>query len=112
MFFGRSENFRYAFGKPPETRMNFMDGPAQNVYGLLLDISPSGARIFVDNEIPECAGEVKLSFAIMHERIQADASIIWARQLADGWIYGLQLTPNAVREMFISGEVEALKQKK
>lgn len=112
MIFDRTESFRHAFGKPPEVRMKFKSGRENSVFGLLLDISPSGARVFVDNEIPANADSFNISFAITNETIRADCQIIWKKAAASGWIYGLHLTRDAVREMFIADEVKALKEKK
>lgn len=111
MIFDRTESFRHAFGKPPEIRMKFKSGLENSVYGLLLDISPSGARVFVDNEIPLDAAGLNIAFAITHEQINAECAIIWSREAAGGWIYGLHFSCDAVREMFITDEVKALKEK-
>lgn len=112
MIFDRTESFRHAFGKPPEVRMKFKSDRENTVFGLLLDISPSGARVFIDDEIPANAETLNVSFAIMNERINADCLVIWTKAVAGGWIYGLHLTRDAVREMFIADEVKALKEKK
>ena len=112
MIFDRTESFRHAFGKPPEVRMKFKSGRENSVFGLLLDISPSGARVFVDNEIHASTDTLNLSFAITNEKISADCLIIWEKSAAGGWLYGLNLTRDAVREMFIADEVKALKEKK
>lgn len=111
MIFNRTEHFRHAFGKPPEIKLEFNGDSVNTMYGLLLDISPAGARVFADNKIPVDA-KLNISFAIAHERIHAESAIIWAQEAAGGWIYGLHLTRNAVREMFIADEVKALKEKK
>lgn len=112
MIFGRTESFRHAFGKPPEICMKFKSGPENAAYGLLLDISPSGARVFLDDELPLDAAGLSIAFTITHEQIIAECAIIWSQEAAGGWIYGLSLKRNAVREMFIADEVNALKQKK
>ena len=92
--------------------MKFKYGPKNSVYGLLLDISPSGARVFVDNELPIDAAGLNIAFAITHEQINAECAIIWSQEADGGWIYGLHFMRNAVREMFIADEVKALKEKK
>ena len=112
MVFDRTESFRHAFGKPPEIRLKFKSRRQYTVFGLLLDISPSGARVFVDDELPAHADTLNISFAIMNETISADCLIIWKKAAAGGWIYGLHLSQDAVREMLIADEVRALKQKK
>lgn len=112
MVFDRTESFRHAFGKPPEIRLKFKSGRENAVFGLLLDISPSGARVFVDDEFPGHADTLNISFAIANETINADCLVVWKKAAAGGWIYGLHLTRDAVREMFIADEVKALKEKK
>ncbi|HSP20739.1 MAG TPA: PilZ domain-containing protein [Planococcus sp. (in: firmicutes)] len=92
--------------------MKFKSGLKNRVYGLLLDISPTGARVFVDNELPIDAAGLNIAFAITYEQINAECAIIWSQEASGGWIYGLHLTRDAVREMFITDEVKALKEKK
>ncbi|TWT07257.1 PilZ domain-containing protein [Planococcus sp. CPCC 101016] len=115
MFYKRSESFRYTFGTPPEIRLRIMDTIhkqflSPNIYGLLLDISPKGAKVFSEKEWVMGEENVSLEFVLNHETITAEATIVWKQQYEEGWLYGIDFNQNSIKEMLILSEIRELKE--
>lgn len=115
MFYRRSESFRYTFGTPPEILLRVRDPlnnqvmPA-NIYCLLLDISPKGAKLFSEKEFKLGEENVSLEFVLNHETITANAEIVWMQQYQEGWMYGTDFEHNSIKEMLIFSEIRELKE--
>ncbi|QDY44667.1 hypothetical protein FK545_01500 [Planococcus glaciei] len=62
MFPNRMESYRHSFGKPLEIRMEIQreNEVQRRIFGLLLDVSPGGAKIFSEYELP--LGTVAVKF--------------------------------------------------
>lgn len=115
MFYKRSESFRYTFGTPPEMRMQVLDPlrrqpVSAGIYGLLLDISPKGAKVFSEKELQMGEETVSLEFVLNHETIAAHATIVWMEKYEEGWMYGADFEPNSIKEMLILNEIRELKE--
>lgn len=115
MFYKRSESFRYTFGTPPEISLQLMDllndqTLSPEIYCLLLDISPKGAKLFSEKELKPGGKNVNMKFVLNHETIAADAAIVWKQQYEEGWIYGADFERNSIKEMLILSEIRELKE--
>ena len=115
MFYKRSESFRYTFGTPSEICLQLMDplndqALSPEIYCLLLDISPKGAKLFSEKELNPGEKNVNLKFVLNHETIAADATIVWQQQYEAGWIYGADFERNSIKEMLILSEIRELKE--
>lgn len=115
MFYRRTESFRYTFGTPPEIHLRVREPFANrvssvNMYCLLLDISPKGAKLFSEKELKSGEKAVSLEFILNHETISADAEIIWMQQYEQGWMYGADFERNSIKEMLILNEIRELKE--
>ncbi|ANU10306.1 hypothetical protein A1A1_18202 [Planococcus antarcticus DSM 14505] len=115
MFYKRSESFRYTFGTPPEIFLRVRDLlknkvlPA-NIYCLLFDISPKGAKLFSEKEFKSGEETVRLEFILNHETIIANAEIVWKQPYEEGWMYGADFERNPIKEMLILNEIRELKE--
>lgn len=115
MFYRRSESFRYTFGTPPEIYLRVREPLTDrvspvNVYCLLLDISPKGAKLFSEKELKAGEEKVNLEFVLNHETIAANAEIVWMQRYEEGWIYGADFERNSIKEMLILNEIRELKE--
>ena len=115
MFYKRSESFRYTFGTPPEICLHIMDPLRKQflspkIYGLLLDISPKGAKVFSEREWVMGEEAVNLEFVLNHEMISAEATIVWKQPYEEGWMYGIDFNHNSIKEMLILNEIRELKE--
>lgn len=109
MFYNRSEVFRHSFGHPPEVAFRGDVRGGDAIYGLLMDISLKGIKVFVEKEMKEETGDVHLSFIVHQETIQAEALLVWKKPCAGGWMYGLKFKKDPIREMLLNNELAALK---
>ncbi|ANU22665.1 PilZ domain-containing protein [Planococcus donghaensis] len=111
MFYKRAESFRYTFGAPPEIKLMVMDSTGNlTIYCLLLDISPKGAKLFSEKELELTTEIVSLKFILNHEKITAEAKIVWKHCYESGWLYGVDFERNPVKELLISTEIRELKE--
>ncbi|ANU27727.1 PilZ domain-containing protein [Planococcus versutus] len=115
MFYKRLESFRYAFGTPPEIQLQIRNLPTADsmnltIYGLLLDISPKGAKIFVEKERTVLQEMMKLKFVLNHEIITVEAKLIWKKPCEEGWLYGANFERSLIKEMLIVNEIKELKE--
>ena len=115
MFYKRLESFRYTFGTPPEIYIRVL-GAAESplktteIYGLMLDVSPKGAKLFSERELQPGEENVSLEFVLNHETICSDATIVWKQQYEEGWMYGADFERNSIKEMLILNEIRELKE--
>lgn len=109
MFQDRMESYRYSFGKPPEIRLEIQreNEVQRRIFGLLLDVSPGGAKIFSEHELPVGAVAVKFFFKINHENIAASGELVWKSAISNGWVYGVEYFADSAKEMLIAEEIKA-----
>ncbi|MGK7378661.1 PilZ domain-containing protein [Planococcus sp. 1R117A] len=109
MFYNRTESYRHSFGKPAEIFIEMVYG--NNIhfpcYGLLLDVSPRGAKIFTEKDIFEEDSSFTGVFKINHEKIEAQANMVWKTPITGGYLIGVQWTKNQIRESLIADELES-----
>lgn len=109
MFPNRMESYRHSFGKPLEIRMEIQreNEVQRRIFGLLLDVSPGGAKIFSEYELPLGTVAVKFFFKINHENIAASGELVWKSAIPDCWVYGVKWFADPVKEMLIAEEIKA-----
>ena len=115
MFYKRQESFRYTFGIPPEVLLKVQAVENEKAtlskgYGLMLDISPKGAKLFSEEDLLENLKDVQLKFVLNHETITVKADFAWKKAYEIGWLYGVDFEWNPIKEMLIFNEVKELKE--
>lgn len=110
MFFNRTEISRHSFGHPPEVAIWLDNKKEAAVYGLILDISQRGARIFSEKELLEGPNHFQFSFIVYQETIRTEAVLAWKKPHAGGWAYGFEFLKDPIREMLIAKELSSLKE--
>lgn len=110
MFSGRTENYRHSFGKPPEVVLMPSENGSEVLYGLLLDISLQGAKVFSEAELDGGQGSIALKFQVHHEVIRTEARLVWKAPHAYGWTYGFSFRKDPVREMLLAKELASMKE--
>lgn len=107
MFNKRLESIRHVFGKPVEILVHYMqEEGVQEIYGLLLEVSPKGIKFFTEKELAVESSAITSEFAINHERMISRAEIVWKQEQAVGWIYGAQLANDSINQMLIIEEIK------
>ncbi len=115
MFYKRLESFRYTFGTPPEIQLQIKnrtnnDVLTSTIYGLLLDVSPKGAKLFSEKEVTTLQEMMRLKFVLNHETITVEAKLAWKSRYEEGWLYGADFERNTIKEMLILNEIKELKE--
>jgi hypothetical protein len=107
MFYKRSEYFRYTFGDQLEAKLHLIvagNGETESKPGecLIIDISPSGAKIFSAYEFPVNRESLKLHihFQLHEEIIDVTGKIVWRKPSKGGYLYGFEFADDVK-----SGEV-------
>ncbi|WP_255457361.1 PilZ domain-containing protein [Sporosarcina sp. JAI121] len=113
MLYKRTEYFRYTFGKPfeAEFRIVVTNGTAKESSPggcKLLDISPGGAKIFTNFNIPIEGESVRLhlTFTLHEEMIDLQGVIVWKKPYSDGYMYGYDFDEDAAIEQLIVEELK------
>lgn len=107
MFNKRFESFRHVFGKPMEILVQYMqEERLQEIYGLLLEVSPKGIKFFSEKELAVESSAITSEFAINHERMISHAEIVWKQEQAAGWIYGARLTNDGISQILVIEEIK------
>lgn len=109
MFFNQSEIFRHSFGRPREVAIRGFAKDGDVVFGVLMDISLKGIKLFAEKEMKEKAEGFQLSFIVHQETIRAEALLVWKKRCAGGWMYGMEFKKDPIREMVLTNELAALK---
>jgi hypothetical protein len=112
VFSDRNEVYRHSFGKPPEIVIRTSDEKSAASYGLLLDLSLKGAKVFSEAELAEGMHWFELKFHIHHDAIRTKAELVWKAPQRDGWTYGFRFRKDPVREMLLAKELGLLKEQK
>ena len=110
MFSDRTEVYRHSFGKPPEIVICTRDEKSAASYGLLLDLSLEGAKVFSEAEVGKGMDFFELKFHIYHDAIATEARLVWKAPHRDGWTYGFRFRKDPVREMLLAKELGSLKE--
>ncbi len=97
MIYKRKESFRFTFNPPPACIFNIVEVDnmrldSRNAEGILIDISPSGAKLASKLDIPihHKKIKIKLSFKINEDTIYANGILIWKKTTQLGNNYGVQ----------------------
>ena len=116
MFYKRTEYFRYTFDKPLEAKFRIIitdDNWIESKMGdcSLVDLSPGGAKLFADFELPLDRGPVKihLEFTLYESKIDAKGPIVWKKPYRNGYLYGFDFEEDMAREELIVAELKLLR---
>ncbi len=96
MKYKREETFRYEFTKEFKCLFKIIsiDGvkhDSSTSEGLILDLSPSGVKLFSPLDIPSEKNIIfQIEFILNKNTIKLPALIIWKRDVGNGFHYGLQ----------------------
>lgn len=111
MFYNRQEHYRHMFGKPHELTIHMEGSEGTTVrHGLLLDISPRGGKLFLEQELVHLREAVDVDFTLNHEKIRLKAILLWKENAKDGWIYGMEFIKDPIKEMLIGNELKAYRE--
>lgn len=115
MIYKRTEYFRYVFGAPFEAQFRLvLDEKAGTKSGRgkckLLDLSPGGAKLTTEYDIPFEREPVQLAleFMLFQERIEVTGNLVWKTQLPDAYQYGFEYDPGFEKERLIIEELKLL----
>ncbi|MDN7226215.1 PilZ domain-containing protein [Planococcus liqunii] len=109
MFPNRMESYRHSFGKPPEIRMEILreDGVQYRVFGLMLDVSTGGAKLFSEHELMKESEIITFFFIVNYEKITTCGKLVWKLKKPNGWVYGVKWFADPVKELLIAEEIKA-----
>ena len=95
MIFKRQEGFRYAFGEPLQAgAVVLIDGKPLDVERTripceILDISPRGLKIAIDEDFNEYKNKVlqlEVSFILDATEIKGIGEIVWSKKFGSGFL--------------------------
>ena len=116
MFYKRLEYFRYTFGKPLEAKFRIIiansNGKESKMGDCsLVDLSPGGAKLFANFDIPLEHDPVKihLQFTLNETQIDASGPLVWKKPYQGGHLYGFDFEEDEVREELIVAELKLLR---
>lgn len=106
MEYRRRESFRHVLvHEVPVTYTCKAEEKKTNGQGNILDISPSGLKLFTEEKLPseKSIVELDLSFKLYTKPIHVNGVVRWKRVFGDGYQYGIDLDlVDAHQEMIIS----------
>jgi hypothetical protein len=96
MRYKRDEGFRYEFGKPLKAEITLVAELDIEIMleGDLVDISPEGAKVITEVDIPDRITDIDFSFEMNGSRYQLESKIVWKKQLGNHFTYGLNHSIN------------------
>lgn len=99
MIFKRDESFRYEFKEPLPLTFSIHEIDNQKSssspgIAKLIDISPSGCKIFTPLEIPSNSHEINLTlnFTLSSKEFVINGAVLWSKAFGKGFYYGLKTT--------------------
>lgn len=102
----RREAFRHVLvHEVPVTYICKAEEKKTNGQGNIIDISPSGLKLFTEEKLPSDKGivELDLSFKLHTKPIHVNGIVCWKRVYGDGYQYGIDLDlVDTHQEMIIS----------
>ncbi|MGG0655045.1 PilZ domain-containing protein [Rummeliibacillus pycnus] len=94
MEYRRKESFRHVLiHEVPVTYNCRRDGVNTYYQGKIIDISPSGLKLFTEENLPCEQGEVEmdLSFKLYTKPINTKGDVRWKKTVAGGYQYGIDM---------------------
>jgi len=120
MIFKRQEGFRYAFGEPLQAgAVVLIEGKPLDVERTripceILDISPRGLKIAMDEDFNELKNKVlqlEISFILDSTEIKGIGEIIWSKKFGSGYHYGITFFNQSSVEELIINELKVRRRK-
>ena len=120
MAFKRTEGFRFTFGQPIEAKYTVLINGKPKDLELtkypceILDVSPHGMKMFAFQEIGENSNQrvqLEIQFVLDEVLIKAVGEIMWKKQYAKGFQYGLIFENQPAIEELIVSELKIRRRK-
>ena len=120
MIFKRQEGFRHAFGEPVQAGIviliegNPLDVERTQIPCEILDISPRGLKIAIDEDFNEHKNKVlqlEISFILDSTEIKGIGEIVWSKKFGSGYHYGITFFNQASVEDLIVNELKLRRRK-
>ncbi|MHA6258404.1 PilZ domain-containing protein [Sporosarcina sp. CAU 1771] len=113
MYYKRAEYFRYTFGEPLEAKFRILlvNGTRKESklgHCTLIDLSPGGARLFAEFDIPLEGNPIQLhlSFTLYESQIDVEGTIVWKKPTRNGYLYGFEIVEDELTEELIVNELK------
>mgnify|MGYP003559829448 CR=1 FL=1 len=120
MKFKRQEGFRYAFGRPLDAGVVVLiegeplDVEQTRIPCEILDISPRGLKIAIDEDFNEHKNKVlqlEISFILDSTEIRGIGEIVWSKKFGSGYHYGITFFNQSNVEDLIINELKLRRRK-
>ena len=120
MIFKRQEGFRYAFGEPLQAgAVVLIEGKPLDVERTripceILDISPRGLKIAIDEDFNEYKNKVlqlEVAFILDATEIKGIGEIVWSKKFGSGYHYGITFFNQSSVEDLIINDLKARRRK-
>lgn len=115
MKYKRSESFRHVLERRVDVTYKLISGEegeeetySEDAFCYLVDISPSGARILMSQNLPTDRQIIRLqlTFTLFAKPISVKGQVIW-KQIKNGeYLYGIDLDEDDVTEALIISELK------
>ena len=113
MFYKRKEYFRYTFGEPLDAKFRIVianNNGKESGLGTcsIIDLSPSGAKLFANYDIPLKGEPVKihLEFTLNEVEIAVWGTLVWKKAYTSGYLYGFDTEEDEEKETLIVNELK------
>lgn len=109
MEYKRSESFRHELLTPVDIRYScIVNQVSFTRIGKILDISPSGVSVLLQDELTaeEMSNDMSFSFCLHTQDITAGGVIRWKKYHNDGYRYGIELDATEQLESLIIEELK------
>lgn len=114
MKYKRSESFRHVLEQRVDVTYKLISGEegeetySEDASCYLVDISPSGARIIMSQNLPTDRQIIRLqlTFTLFAQQISVKGQVIWKQIKSGEYLYGINLDEDDVTEALIISELK------
>lgn len=110
----RKESFRHVLIHEVTVTYNFkMDGRVTYRKGKIIDISPSGLKMFTEVDLSSNSEmyDLDLSFILFSKSINVKGDIRWKKAFGDGYYYGIDMNNVEQHQELIISELKLRRKK-